>query len=420
MPISASAPATVPGERAQGRCASGPISLPAPRPLGAPLGLPVPRLLGDPVLVETIADELASLAAQGLPACLSADGLDGSAEPIRDWQKCCELLADGLARRARSARGTATCMPAGVMPAAAYRLVTDAVLGRGDRYLALDDRHFGAASDGCWSELFEASRAGRPLQAVYGDAIRSDCPLLGAERADALTPTGGVRVPAGSAWLCVEVALADFADNRGVVDEDRLFDALTAAHQSAEDALDATAWPNRTLAADAAVNRRLAFVPRGFGDIALRRGNVPGDLRLLRDLGDLARRIRTHLYDRSRRLAACSAPLPALQVPRLACGGPGGEGGTVWNLAFEDALRRTAVRHRNLVVMSPWSVLPSNGPCDPAYRDLLPVIAHADAWAFAGGTLPAGWTAADLRHFHARARAIIESCHAKSFVAAGV
>ena len=86
---------------------------------------------------------------------------------------------------------------------------------------------------------------------------------------------------------------------------------------------------------------------------------------------------------------------------------------------FEAARRRAAVRHRNLLAISPYSVLPSQSACDPAYADLLPLLAIADAWAFSGGHRFEGWNLSQFKHFHTRARAIIQASQATTRIAAG-
>jgi hypothetical protein len=78
------------------------------------------------------------------------------------------------------------------------------------------------------------------------------------------------------------------------------------------------------------------------------------------------------------------------------------------------------MRHRNLLVMSPYAIIPTDASPTADFSDLLPVIALADAWAFGAPPDFSGWTAAEYRHFHRRARATIQGSHSASFVAAGV
>jgi hypothetical protein len=135
-------------------------------------------------------------------------------------------------------------------------------------------------------------------------------------------------------------------------------------------------------------------------------------------LSGIAARIREVLKDESAKLAALSGPLPALSPADLTTGWLSGSGRELWQNAWQDALRKSAVRHRNLVVMSPASVLPAGA--DPRYADLLPVIAHADAWYFGSPVVLAHGGPAAWRAFHRRARAVIQGTTADSFVAAGV
>ena len=51
-----------------------------------------------------------------------------------------------------------------------------------------------------------------------------------------------------------------------------------------------------------------------------------------------------------------------------------------------DRLRRAGLRHRHLLVLSPWVVLPVGQPRYPlpSYLHLLPVLRHADTIAMHG------------------------------------
>ena len=73
-----------------------------------------------------------------------------------------------------------------------------------------------------------------------------------------------------------------------------------------------------------------------------------------------------------------------------------------------------------MLVLSPYSVLPSTGTCSAAYTDLLPAIAYADAWSFADVPDFRGWNLNDYKVFHRRAWALIQGRHTGSLVAAGV
>jgi hypothetical protein len=70
--------------------------------------------------------------------------------------------------------------------------------------------------------------------------------------------------------------------------------------------------------------------------------------------------------------------------------------------------------------MSPYAVLPEGGDVEAGFTDLLPVLAHADAYAFAGQPPLSGWNIKAFRNFHSRAWAIMQRRNARSLIAAGV
>jgi len=155
----------------------------------------------------------------------------------------------------------------------------------------------------------------------------------------------------------------------------------------------------------------------GFGELVAQNGDDPGDFAVLNRLSGIAAGIRRVLKDESTKLVALSGPVPALSPIDLTAAWLPGSGRELWQSAWQDALQKCAVRHRNLVVMSPASVLPPGA--DGRYADLLPVIAHADAWSFASPVVLAGAGPTAWRAFHHRARAVIQGATADSFVAAG-
>ena len=364
--------------------------------------------------------------AAGAAVCLMPALAGGESAAIAAWQQFCEATRRFLCERSLASARLAVCMPSHPLPPEAWCLVADAVLGRGPRYLFLDSPQFGASTQGwlrekvesVWQFLWAQARRARPVLPVYGGVVRSACPLLSDEVALGLLPVGGLLAPYGSAWLPIDLSLCRFADRKGRLDEERLHRSLEDMLPLADRLIDATDWPCRELAADARRNRRVALMVRGFGDLAALAGENPADLACLERLSGIAGRIRRKLRDRSAALAASAGPLPALGPADLTAGWRAGPGRELWQNAWREALQKSAVRHRNLVVMAPASVLPAQA--DARYADLLPVIAHADAWHFAWPACFADGGPAAFRAFHRRARATIQGTTANSFVAAGV
>lgn len=370
---------------------------------------------------------LCELAAGATPICLSPIDFGRPDSAVDAWQTLCELVRATLSAHGLPARGIATCIHAHQMPLEAYCLIADSVLGAGPRYVHLDclqmaDHHEPGVTERAaanWRFLWRQRGATRPVMPVYGGLVRSGCPLLSGEVASSILPVGGLHIPAGSAWLPIEVRLTRFADRHGGIDEQRLHAALGRTLVAADRLFDHLEWPCPRQRADALENRRIAFVLQGFGDLVRQSGRDPADLDCLRWLSHLAQGIRGELNAVSARLAGQSGPLPALSMDAAGSWSVGAKR-DAWNRRWRVALRKCAVRHRNLVVMSPYTVLPTDGACAPEFTDLLPLIAHADAWSFAGMPACRGWDAAQFRQFHRRAWAIIQGSHATSFVAAGV
>ena len=71
------------------------------------------------------------------------------------------------------------------------------------------------------------------------------------------------------------------------------------------------------------------------------------------------------------------------------------------------AVNRTAIRHRNLTTMSAWDVFPRNGPADPRYFDLLPLLRCANCTSFRRDVDIADWNMSDYRRFYERVSAVL-------------
>jgi hypothetical protein len=91
-----------------------------------------------------------------------------------------------------------------------------------------------------------------------------------------------------------------------------------------------------------------------------------------------------------------------------------------WDLRWRRAVQNSAVRHRNMLVMSPYSVLPSGAGAVGDFVDLLPVLHHADAFSFSRPRLDGFRSRDEFVNFHRRAWAVMQRRNAASLVAAGV
>jgi hypothetical protein len=91
-----------------------------------------------------------------------------------------------------------------------------------------------------------------------------------------------------------------------------------------------------------------------------------------------------------------------------------------WHRRWRRALANSAVRHRNLLVLSPYSVLPAADHSVIDLIDLLPALHHADAFSFANPRSDGCRNADEFATFHRRAFAVMQRRNAASLIAAGV
>jgi hypothetical protein len=367
--------------------------------------------------VHMLRQRLRRLAADGARVCLQPVFPAGSGAVASAWQETCERLASLFPNRSDP--------PA--VSVYSHQLTPEQLAG-----LAADPAPFSSCYVYCDSLQMQSHNDGRVqaraesnwralwrtcLMPVYGGFVRSICPLLADEAAAAVMPVTGLNVPRGSAWLALRVNLAKLADASGRLDTDNLVvlldEAIPLADELLDRALPATAAQRR----DATDNRRLAFLLEGIGDLVARRARDPADFACLHELQTEIFAIREAINLASAREARRLEPLPALSLPFHEWFE--GQQQARWRQHFEAARRRAAVRHRNLLAMSPYSVLRSQSACDPAYADLLPLLTFADAWAFSGGHRFEGWNLSQFKDFHRRARAIIQSSQATTRIAAG-
>jgi hypothetical protein len=368
--------------------------------------------------------DVKALVDRGIPVCVHAR--DPGDDPVGSWQAFCRTLA--ALSPSPAAAPLALCVYSHPLPLDVFQSVTDALFGRGPRYVYLDGLQMNTRLDGTarkrnranWDALWTSCQSGQPLLPVYGGIARSSCPLLADEAADTVLPVSGLQLPADSACLPLRLNLARFTDNRGDIDEVRLTQSLRVGLAEADGLLDHLTWPTAAQRGDARANRRIAVVLTGIGDLVAARRADPTRLACLRDLEDLLGRLRETLEAASAELASVRGPLPSLDNICAANTWFEGSHGDAWQACFNAARQKTAVRHRSLLSLSPYAILPRSDHSDPGYTDLLPLLRYADTWSFADPASFAGWSCAQFRHFHERARATIQSSQASSLVAASV
>lgn len=395
---------------------------------GVPYLLPVMRTLRATSESGRLLQSLSDLVRQEIPLTLALTDLGGGDAALRSMQDFCELLQLGLSASGLSAEGIGLCLHSHQIPLQAFSVIANSVLGNGPRYVFLDSlqmtRHCNPAvqeeTDANWLFLWRQRRSASAILPAYGGLVRSACPLLSEEVAASVLPVAGVQVPANTAWLPIEIPLLNFADALGRIEWGRFVPALTEAVQISEQVHSHLVWSCPPQHADAHLHRRLAFSLTGLGDLVLRRGWCPADLDSLDWLSAVVLRIRRELYRASALQARKSGALPAFARADPSIGLIAGPQRDIWRSRWRAAVRESAVRHRNMLVLSPYSILPAEPDCKPEFTDLLPVIRHADAWSFACGADLGDWNIGEYQRFHRRAWAVIQGHNTRPIVAAGV
>ena len=374
--------------------------------------------------IEHLLCRVAAVIDDGVPVTLSLRELGTGSSGVDVLEEFCLRVREYLGPEQASKIGL--CVQSHQIPLQAFQLVSRVVLGQGPRYAILDslqmqqhhDTKVQDETDRNWSLLWRQRLSDAALMPAYGAGVRAGCQLLGDEAAQAVLPSCGIRVPAGSAWLPIGLNLSRYADD-GQIDWPRIKRQLAHCIDLGDQLLDLLCWPTACQRSDAWFNRRLGIVLTGLGDLVRRRGADPAELESLQWLNEIVLKIRNTLWGRSRALATRAGLLPALAGSDPTCG-LGDLHRQTWQRRWRHAVASSAVRHRNLLVMSPYSVLPDDGLSDTRYTDLLPVLFHADAYAFDSPPSFDGWTVTDFRNFHQRAWAVMQRRDRCSLIAAAV
>lgn len=263
-----------------------------------------------------------------------------------------------------------------------------------------------------WKRLWEL-RDLAPVAAMLPAAVTSQCPLLPDEAADGLLVASLTPVPSGSAWVPLEVDLTRYLRVGGEVRFDLLDSALRAAVEKGEAAHDACTWADPGQHHDSRLNRRLSVLVRGWGDLVVWRGQDPTTMATLVELRRLAAHVAEVLVAASRELAQRHGYCPALDV----AGARVLKHGTEMNARWRRAVVANALRHRNLLTLSPWDVFPRGAPADYAYVDLVPLIACADSVSMRRDFELSHWNVNEFRCFHDRVAAILRRSGTQSLIA---
>ena len=258
-----------------------------------------------------------------------------------------------------------------------------------------------------WQHLWEL-RTNSLFHIDYAADVLPVIPLLSVERATGVLPAIGIQVPAGTAWLPARFDLSRFANDRGVVEENLLEDALRRGVEILDRMFGHLRWPTPQMRHDAWLNRRLAIDVTGTGDLVMKRGLDPRCFGTLEELDRLLRRVRSVLRSQTRLIAERMQGLPALEKFDPSESLPGGRVRSSWRAKWLDAVELESPRHRNLIAMSPWSLFPGSRPADIRCADLLPLLRLADACGSGGAPDLSRWDVNEFKAFHRRAMAVLQ------------
>jgi hypothetical protein len=263
-----------------------------------------------------------------------------------------------------------------------------------------------------WQRLWEM-RDLAPITAVLPAVVSSPCPLLPDETASAVIVPMRSQVPEDSAWISLEVDIAKYLDGDGELRLALLDAALRARVEEGERRHDETSWPSEAQLHDSWLNRRLSVFVRGWGDVIAEREVDPASIAALRDVRLIASHIAKTLFGASRAVAERNGYCPALDVAGARVLRHGSEMDVRWRRAVAD----NALRHRNLLTLSPWDVFPRHEPADLRYLNLLPILDCANSVSYRRDVDIGHWNAHEFKSFYTRVGAILRRSSDVSLIA---
>ncbi len=380
---------------------------------GMALTTAVPRVLASEPSFARLSGQLGDALARNLPVSLRLSALDQCDSTTIDVESLCQALAESLdAPGFHSKTLEITLAGADLNPEIAWQLRCEH-LGEGVLNLVIDEQ--AASSMDFWASLYRL-RCEPSVRVAFWPLISAASPLLTPEVAENVLPVVGLQAPSESAWVTATLTLTECTDAKGGLDEESIVARLTDCVAVADASHDITRWPTANMRHDAWMNRRLAIRVDGLGDYVREHGLQPGNHRTLQQVRQILLRIRHALKHASQQLAKSTELLPAIAMHNPVRRLPAGPDRDSWERCWMRAVERSEVRHRNLLVLSPWSLFPVGKP-DIRYMDLLPLLTLADACVFAGRPGVPHWNVNEFIGFHKRAWALMRQMEAETLVA---
>jgi hypothetical protein len=233
-----------------------------------------------------------------------------------------------------------------------------------------------------WAGLTELAHRDAGVALVLQHTSRPSCALAAGERGDAVLPCSLFEARAMTAWLAFEIDLAATGFGGRRADLLTVRRLLQAGLRLADNLMDQLDWTCPELGQDALVNRRLAVHVTGVGDVIDRLDLDPAAFPTVRLAVRWIKLLRRMMVRESNRLARTRGIYPGFEVRDLESTLSRTYGGDY----ARRVLRQAGLRHRHLLVLSPYGVFPRGGSRHPpgGYLHLLPVLGCADTVAMYG------------------------------------
>lgn len=390
----------------------------------AALQLHATETLASMAAVQRLQEQVFDILAQQTSISVTVRGLGDPQHAEAMFAQVCSILDSAMREADAPAASVVVAVDAGQLSPQFLWMKRKEILGPGPVYLLVgsdltrpsSDSQQRRRQDQFWLQCWHLRTAGQ-LRTAFAPMVASPCPLLSSEVADGILPTSALQVPIGTAWVPLQINVTDYTNERGDLSVFALRECMRRCVEYGESLHDELRWPTAAMRHDAWTNRRLAISVTGLGDLARQRSLDPQSFAGLKDLGAVLQEIREAANNHSRKLATENEPVPALQLSD-----PGPVASDVlaqsdWQLRWQTALRFAAMRHRNLLAISPWSVFPSAQTADSRYCDLLPLLAYADVCSFPATPCIQGWNINEFKYFHRRAWAVLEQKDAQQMIA---
>lgn len=403
------------------------VRLPAPGGGPEHIGAGVSKLVdaaaiaGSQAAADQVCEQVFDILVRGEALSISLTGVGAEGDGNGLYVAACDLLSRALrAAGANPARLEIVVEEQSIAPQQAAVLRCGA-LGRGAVHILTDGNGAGVPQEPrrreeFWRQLWRG-RLGGVLRVAYSYQVTTPCPLLADEAADTVLPQTQLQVPAGSAWLQFGIDLGRLPEGHQGPCDVALERALRACVELGESLHDEVRWPTPQMRADGWMNRRLGIAVHGLGDLVRRRAMDPTAFSTLEYLGRLLKRVRHILWEQSRVIALRDAYAPAIERTDPGRMLPSGARRDDWHRRWSDTVTPVAIRHRNLLALSPWSVFPKGRPAEFRYADLLPVLRFADVCTLAGAPDLLRWNVNTFKAFHLRACAVLQQREAAHQIA---